>query len=237
AFCLVTLEGGSAGLRGNPCETAYIPPFAMRLRRSGHPGIEVCQMFAPAELQSVTRSVFSKSVLRFFSLFGYGCWDFAVGEVAGSPQVPAGDGAPRLPFFCPTDHDVGFGEIHGGDFVGGFEFGEGEGEAFADAVVVDGEDVGAAEAEDEKHLYGPAADASDLGEVFDDGFVGHAADLDESGDGAVDSFGGEVAEGEHLVFGEAGGAELLVGAVEEMLRRGMGSRACGFEGEHRGEGF
>ncbi len=43
------------------------------------------------------------------------------------------------------------------------------------------------------------------------------------GDGAIDGFGGEVAEGEHLVFGEAGGAELLVGAVEEMLRGGMGA--------------
>src|SRR5258708_4237653 len=31
-----------------------------------------------------------------------------------------------------------------------------------------------------------------------------------------DGFGGEVAEGEHLVFGEAGGAELFVGAVEEL---------------------
>ena len=142
-----------------------------------------------------------------------------------------------MPFFCAADHDVGFGEVHGGDLVSGFEFAEGEGEAFADAIVVDGEDVGAAEAEDEQHFYGPAAYASDLGQVFDDGFVGHAADLDESGDGAVDGFGGEVAEGEHLVFGEAGGAELLVGAVEEMLRGGMGSGACGFEGENGGEGF
>ena len=97
-------------------------------------------------------------------------------------------------------HDVGFGEVHGGDLVGGFEFAEGEGEAFADAVVVDGEDVGAAEAEDQQHFYGPAADAADLREVFDDGFVGHAADVSEIGDGAVDGFGGEVAEGEHLVF-------------------------------------
>jgi hypothetical protein len=73
--------------------------------------------------------------------------------------------------------------------------------------------------------------------VLDDGFVGHAADLGEGGDGAVDGFGGEVAEGEHLVFGEAGGAELLVGAVEEMLRGGMGSGACGFEGHYGREGF
>ena len=49
--------------------------------------------------------------------------------------------------------------------------------------------------------------------MFDDGFVGHALDLLESGDGAVDGFGGEIAEGERLVFREAGGAELFVGAV------------------------
>ena len=40
-----------------------------------------------------------------------------------------------------------------------------------------------------------------------------------------------------LVVGEAGGAELLVGAVEEVLRRGMGSGACGLERQHWGEGF
>ena len=143
--------------------------------------------------------------------------NFTGGEVAGAPEVPAGDGAPGLPFFCAAVHDVGFGEVHGGDFVGGFEFAEGEGEAFADAVVVDGEDVGAAEAEDEEHLDGPAADAADLGEVLDDGFVGHTADAGEGGDGAVEGLGGEVAEGEGLVVGEAGGAELLVGAVEQVL--------------------
>ena len=118
-------------------------------------------------------------------------------------------------------HDVGLGEVHRGDLVGGFQFAEGEGEAFADAVVVDWEDVGAAEAEDEEHLDGPAADAADLGEVLDDGFVGHAADAGERGDGAVDGLGGEVAEGEGFVVREASGAELLVGAVEQMLGGGV----------------
>ena len=49
-----------------------------------------------------------------------------------------------MPFFGSADHDIGLGEVHGGDFVGGFEFAEGEGEAFTDAVVGDREDVGAA---------------------------------------------------------------------------------------------
>jgi hypothetical protein len=64
--------------------------------------------------------------------------------------------------------------------------------------------------------------------VLDDGFVGHAADAGERGDGAVDGLGGEVAEGECFVVREAGGAELLVGAVEEVLRvRGGSARSPG----------
>src|SRR5277367_4747385 len=43
------------------------------------------------------------------------------GEVTGSPEVPAGDGAPWLPSFCAAMHDVGFGKIHGSDLVGGLE--------------------------------------------------------------------------------------------------------------------
>lgn len=73
--------------------------------------------------------------------------------------------------------------------------------------------------------------------MFDDGFVGHTADVFKVGDGAVDGFGGEIAEGEHLVFGEAGGAELFVRAVEYVLGGRMGSGACGFERQYRGEGF
>ena len=62
--------------------------------------------------------------------------------------------------------------------------------------------------------------------MLDDGLVGHAADGLEIRDGAIEGFGGEVAEGEHLVFGEAGGAKLLVGAVEEMLGGGVDSDAA-----------
>ncbi len=127
-----------------------------------------------------------------------------------------------MPLAGALFHDVGFGEVGGGDLAGGFELAEGEGEAFADAVVVGGEDVGSAEAEDEKHLHGPLADAADLREVRDDVGVGHAADAGEGGDGAVEGFGGEVADGEGLVVGQAGGAELLVGGVEEMLGGGVG---------------
>jgi hypothetical protein len=56
-----------------------------------------------------------------------------------------------------------------------------------------------------------------LSEVVDYRFIGHATDLGEGGDCAVEGFGGEVAEGKGLVVGDASGAELLVGAVEEVL--------------------
>src|ERR1700682_2180776 len=114
-----------------------------------------------------------------------------VGQVAGAPEVPAGDVAPGLPAGGAFVDDVGFGEVGGGYFVCWLELAEGEGEAFADAVVVNGQDVGAAEAEDEQHLDGPLADAADLREVLDDVFVGHAADAGEGGAGAVEGLGGE----------------------------------------------
>ena len=106
----------------------------------------------------------------------------------------------------------------------GLDFGQaekGEGEAFADAVVGDGEDVGAAEAEDEQHLDGPDADAADLGEAGDDFFVGHTTDGGEGGDGAVEGLRGEVAEGFGFGGGEAAGAEPVVGGLEQVLGRGM----------------
>jgi len=67
--------------------------------------------------------------------------------------------------------------------------------------------------------------------VLDDVVVGHATDTGEGGDGSVEGFGGEIAEGEGFIAGEAGGAELLVGAVEEVLGGGVGAdSADGCEG-------
>jgi len=148
-------------------------------------------------------------------------------EVAGPPEIPTGDGAPGRPLFCAAFHIGGFGEEIGGDFDCGLEALEGKGEAFADAVVAGGEDVGAAEAEDEEHFDGPFADAPNLGEVVNDGLVIHATNAGEGGDGAVEGFGGEVAEGEGLVGGEAGGAEFLGGGVEDLFWSGVDRRKCG----------
>ena len=154
-------------------------------------------------------------------------YEFIRGEITGAPEIPACDGPPGSPFLGATFHDVGFGKEVRGDLDVGLEILEGEGEALADAVVAGGEDVGAAEAEDEEHLDGPLADAADLGEVVDDGLVVHAADAGKGGDGAVERFGGEVAEGEGLVGGEAGSAEVTGGGVENLFGSGVDGRERG----------
>ena len=154
---------------------------------------------------------------RIVTLWCFRLWKLGGGEVAGAPEIPAGDRAPGRPLLRAALHVGGPGEQIGRDLDAGLEALEGEGEAFADAVVAGGENVRAAEAEDEHHLDGPLADAPDLREVLDDGRILHPTDLRQGRDGAVESPGGEVAEGEGLVVGEAGGAELLGGAVEEVL--------------------
>ena len=150
-----------------------------------------------------------------------GCRGWFAGEVAGAPEIPAGDRAIGLPLFGAAEHGVGFGEHVGGDGLG-FRacerfWSEGEQEAFADAVVGDREDVGATEAEDEEHFDRPGTDAADGGESADDFVVGQPTDLGEGGDGAVDGFGSEVAQGEGLGAGEAGAAQDVVGDSDELF--------------------
>ncbi len=83
-------------------------------------------------------------------------------------------------------------------------FAVGDGPAFLDAEVMDGENVGPAKAEDQKHLDGPGADAPDGDESLDKFFVGEPLGLFESGDNAFDGFLREVFHGEDFCAGEAG---------------------------------
>ena len=120
----------------------------------------------------------------------------------------------------PFEKDFGLGQVGGFKGAGFGEALEGERKALADAVVGDGR-TSAAHAEDEEHFDGPGADAADLGEVLDDFGVGHFSDGGVGGDGSVEDLGGEVAEGFDLVAGDAGGAEGLIGGVEEKLGSGI----------------
>jgi len=72
---------------------------------------------------------------------------------------------------------------------------------------MDGEDVGAAEIEDEKHLDGPGADAADGDEAFDEFVVGEFFGSLARGDDGGDCFGGEIFHGENFGVGEAGFAK------------------------------
>ena len=82
--------------------------------------------------------------------------DFVGGGVAGffegAPHIPGGYGAVGAPAFAEGQEFFGTGHVF---------FAVGDGPAFFYAEVVDGENVRAAEAEDQKHFYGPGADAAD----------------------------------------------------------------------------
>src|SRR6266849_2559066 len=80
------------------------------------------------------------------------------GAREGSPHVPTRDGAVRAPAFPEGQEFLGLGHVF---------LAVGYGPAFLHAEVVDGEDVGAAEIEDEEHLDGPGADAADGVEALD----------------------------------------------------------------------
>ena len=74
------------------------------------------------------------------------------GAVAGAPHVPTGDGTIGAPALAEREEFFGLGLVF---------FAIGDGPAFLYAEVVDGENVGAAQAENQKHFDRPGADAAD----------------------------------------------------------------------------
>ncbi len=93
---------------------------------------------------------------------------------------------------------------------------------------MDGEDVRAAEAEDQEHFDGPGADAADGDEALDEFFVGELLGFFERGDDAVDGFLREIFHGEDFSPGETGFAEDGLSQLEHFLR--SGGAAGGAEG-------
>ena len=122
------------------------------------------------------------------------------GAVAGAPHVPGSDGAVGTPAFAESQEFFGFGLVL---------FAVGDGPAFLHAEVVDGENVGATEAEDQKHFHGPCADAADGSQAFDEFLVGEFLRVIEGGDDAFDCLFGEVFHGQNFCAGEAGFAQSL----------------------------
>ncbi len=160
--------------------------------------------------------------------------DFVGGGVAGTlegaPHVPTGDGAVGAPTFAKGEKFLGLGHVFSA---------VGDGPAFFDAEVVDGQDVGAAKAEDQEHFDGPSADAANGDEALDEFFVGEFFGLLEGGDDTVDGFLGEVFHGEYLRAGETGFAERALFEFQHFL--GCGNAAGGAESfdaaEDSGGGF
>src|SRR6266481_989535 len=154
---------------------------------------------------------------------GAGGTDFVGGFVAGAfkgaPHVPTGDGAVRAPTFAEGQKFLGLGHVF---------FAVSDGPAFFHAEVVDGKNVGAAEAEDQKHFDGPCADAADGDETLDEFFVRNFLGLFEGGDDAVDGSLCKVFHSQDFCAGETGLAKDGLAELEHFLR--SGGAAGGAEG-------
>ncbi len=81
------------------------------------------------------------------------------------------------------------------------------------------------------------ADAAHFGEALDDVGVGHFANGGVRGHGAVEGAGGQVAQRLDLVAGDAGGAQGLVGRVEQKLRRGIAAKILAHAAVDGGRGL
>src|SRR6266571_7102662 len=119
--------------------------------------------------------------------------DFAEGGVAGAlagaPHVPTGDGAVRAPALAEGQEFLGLGHML---------LAVGDRPALPDAEVVDGENVGAAEPEDQKHLDGPGPDAAHGNKAFDELFVGQFVGFFERRDDAFDGLFSQIFHGLNL---------------------------------------
>jgi len=124
--------------------------------------------------------------------------DFVAGAFERAPHVPTGDGAIGTPAFAKGEEFFGLGHS---------PLAVGDGPAFFYAEIVDGEDVGTAEIENQKHFDGPGADAADGDEAFDEFVVGELFGLLAGGDDSFESFRGEIFHGQDFCVRQAGFAE------------------------------
>ena len=102
----------------------------------------------------------------FRALWFFGA-DLVSGSVAGAlegaPHVPTGDSAVGTPAFAKSEEFLGTGLVF---------FAVSGGPAFLHAEVVDRENIGAAQAKNQKHFDGPGADAANRDEALNEFLVG-----------------------------------------------------------------
>src|SRR6266851_1361179 len=146
------------------------------------------------------------------------------GALAGAPHVPTGDGAIGAPALAEGEELLGRGHVL---------LAVGDGPALPDPEVVDGENVGAAEPEDQKHLDGPGPDAADGDEAFDELFVGQFVGVFERRDDAFDGLLGQIFHGLNLCAGEASFAQDRLAELQHFF--GRRRAAVGAERFHAAE--
>jgi len=102
---------------------------------------------------------------------------------------------------------------------------------------MDGENVGAAKAENQKHFDGPGADAADGDEALDEFFVGERMRLLECRHDALKGLAREILHGQDFCARETGFAELGLGELEDLFRGGRPAvSAEGFDAAENGSG-
>ena len=206
-----------------------------RIRRSGETGGEQRKREGSfqgkqAPLQAGALARFPGDGFAFCFAADFGGADFAhggvAGALAGAPHVPAGDGTVGAPALAEREQFFRLGFVF---------FAVGDGPAFLYAEVVDGENVGATEAENQKHFNCPGADAADGSQALDEFFVGEFLCVFECRHDPFDRLFREVLHGHDFCAGKAGFAERWFAKLEHFLRAGCAaSRAERFDAAENG---
>src|SRR5262249_21904937 len=97
-------------------------------------------------------------------------------------------------------------------------FAKREREAFADAVVVERENIRTAQTEHQKHFDGPATYPADRREAFDDGVVVHRVDFSQRWELACLHLLGEIFQRQNFRSRQPGTAQLRSGGTEYTVR-------------------
>lgn len=143
--------------------------------------------------------------------------DGVAGTFEGAPHVPACDRAIGAPAFAKGEELFGFGHVL---------LAVGDRPAFLHAEVVDGENIGAAEAKDQEHLDGPGADAADADKTLDEFLIRHGQGLFVRGHDAPKRLSRQILHRENFCAGEAGFAEDRLAQLEHLFRGGRAAVAA-----------
>jgi hypothetical protein len=132
------------------------------------------------------------------------------------PEIPACYASIGLPALAEFQELLRLGEL--ALFVG-------ELETLLYCVIESWQHVRTAQTENQEHVDGPETYAADGGEARQDFVVGEFFDFFHAGDDAFDGFLSEIADCRDFLAGEACAAQLFVGGLLDLKRRGEISAA------------